>query len=265
MKKALLHILLLLSASSFGQITLEGFVRAEDNGEPIPQVYVVNLTTEESATSNSNGFFSIEMSPTDTLLLSHISYDYLKFVIEEDKEEEDEQSDSAQEDDTDEGEKLITVIDLIPRSYLLEEIEVIEYAISSNKPRAMVLEEPNVPLEEDVVYPENDRKPSISAPVDLLYWYFGSRPRQLRELQRIKEEDEYRRKLELGNNRELLQQITGLSPDELEAFVWTCKYGSVEISTMSDYDLLVSLLQCYARYVQDRLDQDVLEDAENGW
>lgn len=249
MNRLLTFILISLSTLASAQVTLEGFVRAGDNGEPIPQVYVVNLTTEESATSNTNGFFSIEMSPTDTLLLSHISFTYQQYALPDIGDEE----------------RWITVIKLEPRSYLLEEIEVVDYQISTNRPRPMVLEEPNVPFEEDVVYPETSRRPGISSPISLLYWYFGSRPRQLRELQRLKEEDAYRRQLELGTNREILQEVTGLSPEELEAFVWTCKYGDVPISTLNDYDLLVSLLRCYAEYVDERAQQDVLDDAQNGW
>lgn len=249
MNRLYLSIFILLSSVGYAQVTLEGFVRAEDNGEPIPQVYVVNLSTEESATSNSNGFFSIEMSRTDTLLLSHISFKYQQFVLPNIGDEE----------------RWITVINLAPRSYLLEEIEVVEYQISTNRPRPMVLEEPNVPYEEDVVYPETSGRPGVSSPVDLLYWYFGSRPRQLRELQRLKEEDRYRRQLVEGNNREILQEITGLSPEELEAFVWTCKYRDIPISTLNDYDLLVSLLRCYAEYVQELEDNQVLDDAQNGW
>lgn len=235
--------------SGYGQGTLEGFVRAEENGEPIPQVYVVNLTTEEDVVTNSNGYFSIEVTSGDTLLLSHISYSFKNFPVPE----------------FDEDEQWVSVIDMEPRSYLLDEVEVDAYRLTTNKPRAMELEEPNVPRNEDIVYPATSEQPGISSPVDLLYWYFGNRPRQLRELQRLKEEDAYREKLEEGNNREILIEITGLSPEELEAFVWSCKYAGDPISTMNDYDLLISLLQCYDEYVELQEENDVLNDAEDGW
>ncbi|GGH72859.1 hypothetical protein GCM10011318_17280 [Phaeocystidibacter marisrubri] len=247
MKYALLFLLSTLTLGTSAQTTLEGFVRAADNGEPVPSAYVVNKSSFKNVITNGLGFFSIEVEAGDSIVLSQISYNYTYYVV----------PDSL-------GKKHVEIIVMEPRNYLIDEVEVYAYNLTTNQPRAMKLEEPNVPLEGTYNTP-TQLEPSISAPVDLLYWYFGSRPRQLRELQRLQKEDAYREQLRTGSNREILMEITGLSTQELEAFAWSCKYTGNTISTINDYELLVSLLNCYQDYVERIKQQSVLEDAENGW
>ncbi|NVK29163.1 MAG: hypothetical protein HWE14_14010 [Flavobacteriia bacterium] len=250
MKTTLLYISLLLTTLCAGQPVFEGFVRAGDNGEPVPQVYIVNLRTETSVLTNNLGFFSMDIETGDSLLLSHLAFSFTYYVI----------PDSISED------RHIAIIDMEPRNYLIDEVSVESYKLTTNKPRRMKLEEPNVPDVEDVEYPDGENvKPGFSSPVDLLYWYFGSRPRQLRELRRLQQEDAYREQLRAGSNREILIAITGLSPEELEAFAYFCKYGDQPISTINDYDLLVSLLNCYSEYLEFQEKEQVLQDAESGW
>lgn len=247
MKSILLFIFITSTTVLCGQTQLEGFVRAQDNGEPVPSVYVVNKRTYRNSLTNSLGFFSMTVEAGDTLILSQISYNYTYYIV----------GDSLPR-------RMVDVILMEPRNYLIDEVEVTGYHLTTNQPRAMVLEEPNVPIEGTYSTP-TQLKPGISSPVDLLYWYFGSRPRQLRELQRLQQEDAYRTQLRNGSNREILMEVTGLSAQELEAFAWSCKFGGRHISTVNDYDLLVSLLNCYRDYVEQSQQNSVLDDAANGW
>ena len=56
-----------------------------------------------------------------------------------------------------------------------------------------------------------------------------------------------------------------MNKEELEAFAFFCKSGSQPISTVNDYELLVSLLQCYTEYLELKEKEQVLRDAEAGW
>lgn len=53
--------------------TIEGKT-VNDEGLPIADVYVVNPRTLEKDITRKNGIFSIEVSPTDSLIFSHISF-----------------------------------------------------------------------------------------------------------------------------------------------------------------------------------------------
>lgn len=244
---SLLLVFLCFNVYTFGQITLEGFVRAGDNGEPVPSVYVVNKSTYRNVVTNGLGYFSIEVSHGDTLVLSQISFNFTYYVVPENFTN-----------------RQVEIIVMEPRNYLIDEVSVYAYNLTTNQPRPMLLEKPNVPNEGEYQTPTL-QKPNISAPADLLYWYFGSRPRQLRELQRLEQEDLYREKLRTGKNREILMEVTGLTAQELEAFAWSCKYTDHKISTVNDYDLLVGLLNCYQDYVEKLQREKLLNDAENGW
>lgn len=76
MKQVLLVILILISFCSVAQqerITIQGKI-VDQNGEPVSDVYIINLVTNEKDVSLKNGIFTINISPTDSLVLSHISY-----------------------------------------------------------------------------------------------------------------------------------------------------------------------------------------------
>lgn len=76
MRILLLILFLGLSAVSSAQLKtflLEGQV-VDQNNQPISDVYVVNLSNLEKDISRSNGVFSFWVAPSDTLVLSHISF-----------------------------------------------------------------------------------------------------------------------------------------------------------------------------------------------
>lgn len=76
MKQVLLVILILISFCSVAQqerITIQGKI-VDQNGEPVSDVYIINMVTNEKDISLKNGIFTINISPTDSLVLSHISY-----------------------------------------------------------------------------------------------------------------------------------------------------------------------------------------------
>ncbi len=49
------------------------------NGDPVSDVYIINVITHEKDITQADGIFTIQVSPNDSLILSHISY-YRKAV-----------------------------------------------------------------------------------------------------------------------------------------------------------------------------------------
>lgn len=80
--KKVFTILLLLSAFALQAqekaFLLEGQV-VDQMMKPVPDVYVVNLNSHDKDISRSNGVFSLWVTPSDSLIFSHISY-YRKVV-----------------------------------------------------------------------------------------------------------------------------------------------------------------------------------------
>lgn len=76
MRTILLSALLLFTLTSIGQVkrfTIQGQV-LDPKGEPISDVYIVNLVSKEKDISLNNGVFTIQVLPSDSIVLSHISY-----------------------------------------------------------------------------------------------------------------------------------------------------------------------------------------------
>ncbi|MFV0591363.1 MAG: hypothetical protein ACK5M7_08265 [Draconibacterium sp.] len=76
MKQLLLAILILSGMCSLAQenrMVIQGKI-VDVKGHPVPDVYIVNMVSHEKDISLKNGVFTLKILPTDSLLLSHISY-----------------------------------------------------------------------------------------------------------------------------------------------------------------------------------------------
>jgi len=220
---------------------LKGTIVDRDSSFALPNSYVVNNKTYFGTVSNGIGYFEIPVSKGDTLIVSNVGYQFYYLAIDSAllAEIKDEQE-----------------IRLIPRNYLLDEVSI--YAITSNNPRTMPRGAPRVPANKDIRTPQAVA-PTLANPLDLLYYSFGKRPRQLQALRELQREDYYRRKLEEGTNREIIEELTGIPKAEMEAFMFYCKYSETEIRTFNDYQFLVSLLSCYEEYEREKERQEALE------
>ena len=74
--------------------------------------------------------------------------------------------------------------------------------------------------------------PTLANPLDLLYYSFGKRPKQLAALRRLEREDYYRQKLE---DNKKFRGINQIPKEEMEAFMFYCKYSDTQIRTFNDY------------------------------
>lgn len=222
-----------------------GYVYEKSTGKPADNVYVVNHRSHKNTISNQSGYFEIMAKKGDSLIFSNISFEFLFLEIKEEQHQD--------------------TVWLKQRNYLLEEVNVSSYHLTSNRPKEMKLKEPLVP-DDDKIREQHMRmeKPGMSSPADILYYYFGKQPKQLRQLQELYQQDEFKRKLQEGSNREIIMEITGLSKDELEAFMFFCKYSRVQIDSFNDYVLLTSLLDCYKEY-QKRQEMEKILREQNYW
>lgn len=76
MYRLISFFLIITSLGSFGQenrFSIQAKI-VDIEGEPISDVYIVNLNSNEKDISLSNGIFTINASAGDSLVLSHISY-----------------------------------------------------------------------------------------------------------------------------------------------------------------------------------------------
>lgn len=226
-------LLYLLPLLSYAQ-KLSGWTVDLSEEAAITGVHVVNKTTHQGTVSDDKGWFEIALQWGDTVVFSNISYKYYYFVYRD--------SASALQG---------VLIPMEEQNYLLNEVSIFSYKLSSNKDVEMKIKEPLYPSNKEL-RDGNIIRASVANPAEFLYNLFGSKPRQLRMLAQLRAEDAYRDKLQESNNRESVINLTGLSKAELEAFMFYCKYSPVHMKAMSDYDFLLSVQYCYHQYVKER-------------
>lgn len=230
-----------VSTASYKGQTLNGVVIDAKSKEVVPGTHVINKRTLKGTMTNANGSFTISLVWGDTIVFSNIAYQYFYFIYND--------SSSVLKD---------ALVELKEQNYLLHEVSIFSYKLTSNKNREIKLKEPSLPRSEEL---DDGRivRASIANPAEYLYNLFGSKPRQLRMLAQLRAEEAYRDKLEESNNRESVIHLTGLSQEELEAFMFYCKFAAVQMSTMNDYEFLISVQYCFREYVKERELEEFLE------
>lgn len=214
--------------------TLDGWVLDGHSKETVPGVHVINKRTLKGTISDANGYFEIDLKLGDSIIFSNIAFKYFYFIYN---------NDSTQIADI--------IVAMEEQNYLLEEVSVFSYELTTNKPKQMILQKPNIPSNDKIEDPKIVAA-GLDNPAEYLYNLFGSKPRQLRKLAQLRAEDAYRSKLEESNNRMAVIRLTGLDRDELEAFMFYCKYVPVNMNRLNDYEFLLAVQACFRRYMQER-------------
>ena len=237
---SVLLIALLYGAPTQAQ-KLSGTIIDKKTNEVIPVTHAINKTTFKGTLSDDDGKFSLELKWGDTIVFSNIAYKFFYFIY----------NDSA---------TALTnvVIKMEEQNYLLSEVSIFSYKLTTNDDKAIEFKKPAVPPNSEL---KDGRivNAGLGNPAELLYNLFGSKPRQLRMLAQLKAEDAYREKLEESNNRSSVVELTGLSKEELEAFMFYCKFAPVRMQTLNDYEFLISVQQCYRQYVKEQEMESFLE------
>ena len=204
------------------------------SGQELANVHVINKRTTKGTISNSSGLFRLHAQDDDTLVFSIISYNYHYHKVgKEDAKKE-------------------IIIQLQKQNFLLEEVSIFSYRLTSNDPKAMKLGKPTIPNEKDIREPGIPSPAGLGNPIDAIYQMFDKRLKQLKILEAYKERDRFQDKLEEGNNREILLTVTGMAEWELKPFLFYCQMGPEFIQTATDYELLMSLLRCFRSYVHEK-------------
>lgn len=225
------------------QILLSGVVLDSETLDPLGNINVIVKRTRKGTTTANDGTFYIEVSNLDTIIIGSVNYAAdtltLNWIT---------------------SRKHNTQVLLEPRIYALDEVEVegignydrlkqkiIEMDERMKRPEKPFVEEPpEYSTERPKTVP-----PTLASPFDYLYEMFGNKPRQLRELARLEEQDAYEEALKLRFRPEIVAQLTGLSGFELERFMGLCRFSANFVFNASDYEFYAAILDYYRQYEYD--------------
>lgn len=243
---------MLLGTLMFGQenepeVTTQELIATVVNAQtnfPLESVHVINLNRVVGTISNQNGKFSITAAVNDTLYLTYLGFKPQKVRVTNDMFKFEE-----------------TKIALTELAYALEEVIVRPYQLTGY----LEIDVKNLPINNayqysisglNKSYEGGSKSPSavtkvlgaILNPADLLRNLFGKKPKQMRKLRQMKEDDNIRDLLASKFDRETLTELLQLEKMDIEDILGNCNYSRSFIQTANDLQILDAISSCYEEY-----------------
>jgi hypothetical protein len=223
---------------------LRGQVVSHVNKDPLRGAHLYNLNTVIGTVTNDDGFFELETKANDTIYVSYLGYQSIKLKITNDLLK---------------GNEL--VIELHEKAKVLEEVVVKSHKLIG----VLEIDAKNVPkdkyarihinglpqtYEVGVRQRRNFNSPldALFRPIDFVYNMFGSHPKQLRKLKKMRDDDALRELLETKFDRELMMEYLDMEAPELNELLNECNYSDYFIKQASDLQLIEAILLCYENY-----------------
>lgn len=248
MRKILLFIVLLtFPITVYSQIEslVKGKILDAANDKPIENVNIVNLNQVNGTITNKSGEFEIQAKTNDTIHLSYLGYKSIKVRVTNDW--------------INFGNR--TTIKLTELALALEEVVVNKLKLTGY----LEIDIKQVPIQKNVRYSisglntgyeSSPKSPTmvtkvlgaIFNPANFLYNVFGKKSREMRNLRKIKEQDEIRDILSSRFDREMLTALLKVDKNDLELLVSECNYSSDFIKTANDLQILDAISECYEEY-----------------
>jgi hypothetical protein len=246
MKKILILLLLLSCTFAHAQDdeVINGTVLNDATDQPLENVNIVNLNSVRGASTDREGKFTIRASVNDTLYFSYLGFKSIRVRVTNDWLKY--------------GDIKVKMTEL---GIALEEVVVRPVELTGY----VEVDARLIPIYENyryrisgltTGYEGGKTKPSavssvlssIFNPADFLYNIFGKKPKQMRKLRQMKEDDEIRNLLASKYDRETLMAVLQLERVDIDEIVNRCNYSQDFIRTASDLQVLDAISECYEEY-----------------
>lgn len=211
---------------------------------PISNANVININKVKGSVTNARGYFEIEAAVNDTIHITLLGYQSLRVRVTNDWVK----NGSAKIQLT---EKAIALEEVVVRKYdltgylevdskLIPEKENYRYSISG-LPQGYEVGESSPNAFSRVLG-------SIFNPADMLYNFFGKKPKELKRLKAMKKDDTVRRLLESKFDRETIAVLLGVDKKEIAEILQRCNYSESFIKTANDLQIMDAISECYEEY-----------------
>jgi len=241
--------LLFFSTLSFAQDLsqpqkVSGKIINDNTMLPLANVNIINLNKVRGTTSDEKGFFELEVSATDTLHISLIGFKSLKVRVTNDWIK-----------------NKTTLIQLTEKAIALEEVIIKQYNLTGY----LEIDSKLIPMRENYRYSisglsqgyeAGESSPnafgrvlgSIFNPADMLYNFFGKKPKELKRLKQMKKDDTVRNLLESKYDRETISVLLGIDKNEIAEILERCNYSESFVKSANDLQIMDAISECYEEY-----------------
>lgn len=259
MKYLLVIVLILVSPiATFGQekdsiqkapeknllYKIKGTVLNDANDKVMSNVHVINLNKVYGTVTETDGSFEIRAAVNDTLYFSYLGFKSIRVRVTNDWFRY--------------GDIKVKMTEL---SIALEEVQLDNIQLTGY----LEVDAKIIPVYDNYRYRipglgggyegGNTQKSAVSRvlnsvfnPVDFLYNTFGKRPKQMRKLRQMKEQNHIRDLLQDKYDRETLMVVLQLERVDIDEILRNCNFSGEFIQTASDLQILDAISECYEHY-----------------
>ena len=242
-------LFILASTSVFSQETIVtqkvfGTIVNDNTKLPLSNVNIININKVRGTVSDSKGNFEIEVGVTDTLHLSLIGFESIKIRVTNDWVK-----------------NKTTKIQMTESAIALEEVIVRPYDLTGY----LEIDSKLIPTKENYRYSisgleqgyeAGEYSPgafskvmgSIFNPADMLYNFFGKKPKELKRLKSLKKDETVRNLLASKFDRETISVLLGIDKKEIPEILERCNYSESFIRTANDLQIMDAISECYEEY-----------------
>lgn len=235
----------LLSAQDNPNIkTISGYIVNDNTLFPLSNVNIINVNKVKGTITNTKGYFEIEATVSDTLHITCIGFQSIRVRVTNDWIKNG-----------------TSKIQLTEKAIALEEVIIKRFILTGY----LEVDTKLIPEQENYRYSisglstgyemgENSPKAfsrvmnSIFNPADMLYNFFGKKPRELGKLKEMRKDDTVRRLLESKFDRETIAVLLGIDKNDIPEILSHCNYSQSFIETANDLQIMDAISQCYEEY-----------------
>lgn len=249
MKYFVVFFFMLLSTHAIAQglvspQKVSGIIFSANTQIPLSNVNIINVNKMKGTTTDEKGLFEIEVTANDTLHLSILGFQSLKIKVTNDWIKNN-----------------FTKIYLTEKAYALEEVVIRPFNLTGY----LEIDTKLIPEKENYRYSisgltqgyeAGEYSPnafgkvmgSIFNPADMLYNFFGKKPKELKRLKEMKKDDTVRNLLETKFDRETIAVLLGVDKKEIAEILERCNYSESFVKTANDLQILDAISSCYEEY-----------------
>ena len=263
MQKKLLYILFLviIGTSAYAQNdsinSLKGRIISVTDKQPLQSAHILNLNSVVGTTTNRQGKFEISAQANDTLFISYVGFQSIKLKITNDLLKGHELEIAIHE-------KTVDIEEVTVKAHKLIGVLVVDAAsVPLDKFNRIKIE--GLPQAYEIGRPQGKEYTSalnaVFNPIDFWYNKLGKRPKELRKLKKLKEEDKLRDIMEEKFSREILMEYMDMSRKDLNDLLQECNYSNRFIRKASDLQVIEAVLECYESYnalKQGKVKKDII-------
>lgn len=221
-----------------------GTVLNAANDVPLENVNIVNLNQVKGASTNAKGEFEIAATVNDTLFFSYLGFRTIKVRV------------------TNDWLKYGSVkVKMTELGIALEEVVLKPIQLTGY----LEIDAKNIPIYENYrysisglnsAYEGGNMSPNAAGkvigaifnPADALHNIFGNKPKQMRKLRQMKQDDEIRSLLRSKFDRATLAAVLQISEVDIEEVLARCNYSKDFINSANDLQILDAISGCYEEY-----------------